>query len=105
MRRRDALAALGSLPLAAACSRPGPSSVPGRARMPVVFAAHGAPTLLDDAGWVGELAAWSRAMPRPRAILMVSAHWEARPTTLGATRPVPLVYDFYGFPDRYYRTT
>ena len=29
---------------------------------------------------------------------MVSAHWEQRPTTLGATETVPLVYDFYGFP-------
>jgi 4,5-DOPA dioxygenase extradiol len=36
---------------------------------------------------------------------MVSAHWELRPTTFGATQPVPLVYDFYGFPEKYYRTT
>lgn len=35
---------------------------------------------------------------------MVSAHWEERPTTLGATVPVPLVYDFVGFPEKYYRT-
>ncbi len=71
--------------------------------MPVIFAAHGAPILLDDQEWVSELAAWSRAMPRPASILMVSAHWEQRPTTLGATRPVALVYDFYGFPAKYYR--
>jgi 4,5-DOPA dioxygenase extradiol len=43
-------------------------------------------------------------MPRPKSILMVSAHWEQRPTTLGATRTVPLVYDFYGFPAQYYQT-
>jgi len=72
--------------------------------MPVIFAAHGAPILLDDAGWMAELAAWARALPRPEAILMVSAHWEQRPLTLGATRTVPLVYDFYGFPERYYQT-
>jgi 4,5-DOPA dioxygenase extradiol len=36
---------------------------------------------------------------------MVSAHWEERPATLGATRTVPLVYDFYGFPQRYYQTS
>jgi 4,5-DOPA dioxygenase extradiol len=35
---------------------------------------------------------------------MVSAHWEERPTTLGATRTVPLVYDFYGFPEKDYQT-
>lgn len=72
--------------------------------MPVIFAAHGAPVLLDDAAWMAELASWAKAMPRPRSILMVSAHWEQRPTTLGATRTVPLVYDFYGFPARYYQT-
>jgi 4,5-DOPA dioxygenase extradiol len=73
-------------------------------RMPVIFAAHGAPVLLDDATWMGELAAWANAMPKPKSILMVSAHWEQRPTALGATRTVPLVYDFYGFPERYYQT-
>lgn len=72
--------------------------------MPVIFAAHGAPILLDDERWMNELAAWARAMPKPKSILMVSAHWEERPTTLGATRTVPLVYDFYGFPQKYYQT-
>jgi 4,5-DOPA dioxygenase extradiol len=73
--------------------------------LPSLFIAHGSPMLLDDEGWVVELASWARALPRPSAILMISAHWEARPATLGATRTVPLVYDFYGFPDRYYATT
>ena len=73
--------------------------------MPVIFAAHGAPVLLEDPAWMAELAAWSGAMPKPKGILMVSAHWEERPTTLGATRTVPLVYDFYGFPERYYQTS
>jgi 4,5-DOPA dioxygenase extradiol len=77
----------------------------GASRMPVIFAAHGAPVLLDDAQWMGELAAWAGALPRPRGILMVSAHWEERPTTLGAVETVPLTYDFYGFPERYYETT
>jgi 4,5-DOPA dioxygenase extradiol len=71
--------------------------------MPVLFQAHGAPMLLDDAGWVAELAAWAKALPRPRAILVVSAHWEARPLAIGATRPVPLIYDFYGFPEKFYK--
>jgi 4,5-DOPA dioxygenase extradiol len=79
-------------------------SNPTNDRTPVIFAAHGAPPLLDDAAWMGELASWAKAMPRPKSILMVSAHWEERPTTIGATRPVPLVYDFSGFPERYYQT-
>ncbi len=33
------------------------------APMPVIFAAHGAPVLLDDAAWMGELASWAIALP------------------------------------------
>jgi 4,5-DOPA dioxygenase extradiol len=80
------------------------AAAPRTSRMPVIFAAHGAPVLLDDERWVSELRAWALAMPKPASILMVSAHWEQRPTTLGATRTVPLVYDFYGFPEQYYQT-
>ncbi|MFN0008102.1 MAG: dioxygenase [Planctomycetota bacterium] len=72
--------------------------------MPVIFAAHGAPILLDDEAWMSELASWARAMPKPKSVLMISAHWEKRPTSLGAVRTVPLVYDFHGFPERYYQT-
>jgi 4,5-DOPA dioxygenase extradiol len=72
--------------------------------MPVIFAAHGAPVLLDDKAWMAELAGWAEAMPRPKAVLVISAHWEQPAATLGATRPVPLVYDFYGFPESYYQT-
>ena len=68
-----------------------PKRVSASPRMPAIFAAHGAPVLLDDAVWMGELAVWAKAMPAPKSILMVSAHWEERPVTLGATRPVPLV--------------
>jgi len=114
MNRRAMLQLLGALPLAAcARTRKGTMESAGSSepvvsrsasRMPVIFAAHGAPVLLDDEVWMGELARWARAMPRPKSILMVSAHWEERPATLGATHPVPLVYDFYGFPERYYLT-
>jgi 4,5-DOPA dioxygenase extradiol len=72
-------------------------------RMPAIFLAHGAPPLLDMPDWVRELHDWAGALPRPKAILMFSAHWEERPINLGATRPVPLIYDFYGFPERYYQ--
>jgi 4,5-DOPA dioxygenase extradiol len=85
-------------------TRPDTKGQPTPGRMPVIFAAHGAPVLLDDAAWMAELASWATAMPRPKSILMVSAHWEERPATLGATRTVPLVYDFYGFPEQYYQT-
>lgn len=74
-------------------------------RMPAVFISHGAPPLVDDERWVGELEQLARDLPRPEAVLVVSAHWEAAPLMLGATEPVPLVYDFFGFPQRYYEAT
>ncbi|MFI9121512.1 dioxygenase [Streptomyces bikiniensis] len=72
-------------------------------RMPALYLSHGAPPLADDPVWPGELAAWSAGLPRPKAILVVSAHWEEAPLALGATETVPLVYDFWGFPEHYYR--
>ncbi|WP_439677259.1 dioxygenase family protein [Embleya sp. MST-111070] len=80
-------------------------SRPAAPRMPVVYLGHGAPPLADDALWTGQLAAWAADLPRPTAVLMVSAHWEDAPIALGATRTVPLVYDFGGFPEHYYRVT
>ena len=74
-------------------------------RMPAIYLGHGAPPLVDDPIWPTELADWARRLPRPRAVLMVSAHWESAPLTLSATTPVPLVYDFWGFPLRYYQVT
>jgi 4,5-DOPA dioxygenase extradiol len=74
-------------------------------QMPSLFLSHGAPILADDAVWTAELANWSHDLPRPESILVVSAHWEAAPLTVGATTTVPLYYDFYGFPDKYYEVT
>jgi len=61
--------------------------------------------LLDDPLWVQELSRWGSSLPKPKAILMVSAHWETRPAALSSTNPLPLIYDFYGFPTKYYELT
>src|SRR5258708_2618281 len=75
-------------------------------RMPAMYLGHGAPPLVDDPLWVVQLAAWTRALPRPSAILVVSAHWENAPLAIGATADAaPLTYDFWGFPERYYRAS
>lgn len=74
-------------------------------QMPVVYLGHGAPPLADDRLWTSQLASWSTNLPRPTAILVISAHWEAAPVTLGATRTVPLTYDFWGFPQKYFEVT
>ncbi|MCW2842889.1 MAG: Extradiol ring-cleavage dioxygenase, class enzyme subunit [Nocardioides sp.] len=73
-------------------------------RMPALYIGHGAPPLLDDPVWSAELAAWARDLPRPKAILIVSAHWESAPVSLSANG-APLVYDFGGFDARYYKMT
>lgn len=121
MNRRTALQRIAgamALPLTAvACTRKegsegrmtassaieqGKGSVGGKT-MPVLFVAHGAPPLLEDEPWKAELAAWAKALPRPKAILSISAHWEAKPIAIGATETIPLIYDFYGFPAHFYQ--
>ncbi|MFD7504449.1 dioxygenase [Streptomyces sp. NPDC059850] len=71
--------------------------------MPALYLSHGAPPLADDPVWPGQLAAWAAELSRPTAILMISAHWEEAPLAIGATTTIPLVYDFWGFPEHYYR--
>ena len=56
------------------------------ARMPALYIGHGAPPLLDDPVWSGQLAAWAQDLPRPTAILIVCAHWESAPVSLSASR-------------------
>ncbi|MFD0593730.1 dioxygenase [Catellatospora coxensis] len=71
-------------------------------RMPTLYLSHGAPPLADDPLWTRQLADWSSGLPRPTAILVVSAHWENAPLAVGATTTVPLYYDFGGFAQHYY---
>lgn len=76
---------------------------PGRdgppAPLPALFVAHGAPTLvLEDHPAARFLASLPDRLPRPRAILVVSAHLVAdRPVLTAGARP-PTVHDFAGFP-------
>ncbi len=74
-------------------------------RMPVLYLSHGAPPLADDETWTGELRGWAADLPKPKSILVVSAHWESAPLTVGATDQGPLSYDFGGFPRHYHEVT
>jgi 4,5-DOPA dioxygenase extradiol len=68
-------------------------------RMPVVFFGHGSPMNAIEPSRYGE--AWRAiglALPRPRAILCVSAHWYTRGTGVTAMAQPPTIHDFYGFP-------
>lgn len=68
-------------------------------KMPVLFAGHGNPMNAIERndfhlGW----AAAAQRMPRPKAILCVSAHWETRGAAVTAAAAPETIHDFYGFP-------
>jgi 4,5-DOPA dioxygenase extradiol len=76
---------------------------PGDDPLPSIYLSHGAPPLFEDGPWMDELFAWSTSMPKPRGIVIVSAHWEAAPILITAPDPgTGIVYDFGGFDPRYY---
>lgn len=71
---------------------------------PILFLSHGSPMHAVQPGAAGP--AWQAAvagLPRPRAILMVSAHWEAALPTLTASAAPRTIHDFGGFPEQLYR--
>lgn len=71
--------------------------------LPSLYISHGAPMLLDDDLWVSQLAEWAKTMPKPKAILIVSAHWESAPVSITSTAAnTPLIYDFGGFAPKFY---
>ncbi len=86
-------------------SEPNTAPVDATRPLPAIYLGHGAPPLLEDELWMDELGSWARSLPRPSSILIVSAHWQTAPMALSSTDPVPLVYDFYGFPQHYYEMT
>ena len=74
--------------------------------LPAIYLGHGAPPLLDDSLWVSQLSIWANSIEKPKEILIVSAHWEAAPIALSSPDAnTPLVYDFWGFEQRFYQMT
>jgi len=76
---------------------------PADGPLPALYLSHGAPPLFDDGPWLRQLFGWAQRLPKPRSVLIVSAHWETVPLALSAPAAhTPLVYDFGGFHPRYY---
>src|SRR4051794_40200709 len=72
--------------------------------LPALFISHGAPTLpLEDSPARHFIESLGGELPRPRAILAVSAHWETAQPTVSTVEEPETIHDFSGFPEPLYR--
>ena len=72
--------------------------------MPTIFVSHGSPTLiLNDVPARAFLASLGQLLPRPKAIVAVSAHWDTDVPAVSLARKPETIHDFYGFPEPLYR--
>jgi 4,5-DOPA dioxygenase extradiol len=73
------------------------------AQMPVLFVGHGSPmNAIEDNAWSRAWRGLAGLLPRPKAILSVSAHWYVPGTYLTAQAHPPTIHDFGGFPQELY---
>ncbi len=104
MDRKQFLLSLAALPVAGAAMKLNDlASItePFKAseRMPVLFLGHGSPmNAIEENEFVQGFRKVATAIPRPQAVLVVSAHWETRGTLVTAMQQPRTIHDFGGFP-------
>ncbi|MCG6970911.1 MAG: dioxygenase [Gammaproteobacteria bacterium] len=73
-------------------------------KMPVIFISHGSPMLAIDSNAGADFRRWGDSLPKPKAALVFSAHWQSESLAFGETsRHDSLIYDFSGFPAQLYQ--
>jgi len=74
-------------------------SLPTTAPMPVLFLGHGSPmNAIEENEFVEGFRQISKTIPKPKAILCISAHWETKGTWVTAMQTPKTIHDFGGFP-------
>ena len=72
-------------------------------KMPVLFVGHGSPiNIISDNKFTQDLKKIRQQLPKPNAILVISAHWLTSGTKVLCSKTPRLIYDFYGFPKQLY---
>ena len=73
------------------------------ARQPAIFIGHGSPmNIVADNSYTRDLEKLGTALAKPRAVLVVSAHWMTHGFFVGSDETNVTIHDFYGFPDELY---
>ncbi|HEX7757604.1 MAG TPA: 4,5-DOPA dioxygenase extradiol [Niabella sp.] len=74
-------------------------SLSNTSKMPVLFLGHGSPmNAIEENEFVQGFRNIAKEIPKPNAILCISAHWETKGTFLTAMEKPPTIHDFGGFP-------
>jgi 4,5-DOPA dioxygenase extradiol len=104
MDRKQFLHTLAALPLAGAAVQLGDlgkltGKLAATQTMPALFLGHGSPmNAIEENEFVANFRKIAKEIPKPVAILCVSAHWETRGTFVTAMKNPPTIHDFGGFP-------